>query len=94
MEITLTWYTPKYEYATGQQVRLGKKPVNIGGFHWRASRSRDDQNVWEANCKLPGLKPLDTFKTEAECRAAVEDAVRVWFKNATGTECTVVSVEA
>jgi hypothetical protein len=81
-EPKLTWQkSTAHQYTAGaEHLYLGR--WRVGGTFYNACRDKDDQNVWGAACRLPGLKDvLWHFVTREEAKAKVEKAVKHWMKH-------------
>ena len=76
--IEVTWVEDEAGYGYGKMCKVGKWVV--GGYHHNSLRSRDDPKVYQATCRLPGVKNnLGDFETENAAKNRVDNAVRYWF---------------
>ena len=82
MSLSIKWEPNARPYAGGDVAKAGK--WEVGSVHEDRLRPVGTRLMYEAGCRLPGIKArLGRFPTEEEARARVERAVTFWFKHTT-----------
>ena len=78
--MNIQWKKNVRRFESGESAYLGK--WRVGGYSYSVSASRNDPNVWDLHCSLPGLdRRYPAVATEEDARNGIERLIRHWLDN-------------
>ena len=78
--MNIQWRTNTGRYSSGESAFLGK--WKIGGYSYSVMARKDDPNVWDPYCRLPGGdRNYPAVATEEDARNEVARLIHHWFDN-------------